>query len=52
MQTLLCQLSHKVFKSIKVEFGILLRLVGVMNPKHNLPCPFNIKGREPYFCDF
>ena len=37
-----------------MECGPLLKLVGVMNLMliFILSCPFNIEGREPYFCDF
>ena len=35
------------FQTICMEFGILLRLVGVMNV-----ILFNIQERESYFCDF
>ena len=40
------------FKLIWMEFGILLRLVEVMNLILILACVFNIQGREPYLCDF
>ena len=39
------------YQSIWVEFGILLRLVGVMNCMLILFCLFSIQGREPYWCD-
>ena len=35
-----------------MEFGTLLRHLGVMNFVLNLSCLINIQGREPYFCDF
>ena len=40
------------FQSIKMDFSILLKHVGVMNLKLILPRPSNIQGREPYFSDF
>ena len=42
------------FSSIWMEFGIVLRLVGVVNLILILFyfCPFSIQGREPYLCDF
>ena len=41
-----------IIQSIWMEYGILLRLVGVMNLKLSLSHPLNIQGREPYLCDF
>ena len=35
-----------------MEFGLLLRLVGVMNLILILSCPFDIEGRELYLHDF
>ena len=40
------------FQAIWMEFGILLRLVDVMNLILNLCHPFNIQGKETYWCDF
>ena len=37
------------FQSIWIEFGILLRLVDVMNLIIMLSCPFSIQGRELYY---
>ena len=37
---------------IWMEFGMLMTLVGLMNVILILPSPINIKGREPYLCDF
>ena len=34
-----------------MEFGILLKLVGVMNLILISSDPFNIEGKEPYLCD-
>ena len=34
-----------------MEFGVLLRLVGVMNLILILSCPVSIQGREPYLHD-
>ena len=39
------------FQSVWMEFGVLLRLVGVMN-LILVSCLFNIQGREPSMCDF
>ena len=39
------------FQSSWMEFGILLRLVGVGNLILVLSCPVNIQGREPYIYD-
>ena len=39
------------FKLIWMEFGIMLRLVGVMNLMLFLSPTFSIQGREPYLCD-
>ena len=51
-QTLLPQLSCKVFNQFRLSLAILLRLVGVMNPILILCCPLNIQGRELNLCDF
>ena len=40
------------FHSIEMEFGILLRLVGVMNHILILSHPFNGQWREPNSYDF
>ena len=40
------------FSMIWIEFGLLLRLVGVINLILILSQPFSIQGREPYFYDF
>ena len=40
------------FRSIWMEFGILLRLVGVMKLTLILCRPFSIQGRVPYLFDF
>ena len=40
------------FQSVWMEFGLLLRLVRVMNLILLLLCSCNIQGREPYLCDF
>ena len=45
-QKLVHQLSHS-FQSIWMEFGVLLRLVGVLNLIPILSRPFDIGGREP-----
>ena len=34
-----------------MEFGVLLRLVGVINLILILSCPVSIQGREPYLRD-
>ena len=44
-QKLLCQLSHWIL----IEFGILLRLAGVMNLILIVFWPFNIQVREPTY---
>ena len=38
--------------SIWIEFGMLLKLVGLMNAVPILSCLFSIQRREPYLCDF
>ena len=51
-QRLLHQLSYDFFQLIWMEFGMLSRLVSVMNLILLLSNPFHISGREPYLCDF
>ena len=43
----ICQLSHKLFNWFEWNFGILLRLVGMMNPILIWSHLFNIEGKEP-----
>ena len=40
------------FQSVKMECGLLLRLVSVMNPVLILFCSCSAQGREPYLCNF
>ena len=40
------------FKSIWMEFGVLLRLVGLMKHLFILSLLITIQEREPYLCDF
>ena len=42
----------QTFQLIWMEFGVQLRLVGVMNLILVLSCPLSIQGRQPYLCDF
>ena len=37
---------------MRMEFVVVVRLVGVMNLVCILPCPFSIQGREPYLHNF
>ena len=43
---------HLTKLSIWMEFGRMLKDVGMMNFILIFSCPFNIPGREPHLCDF
>ena len=45
-------IMSQISESMWIEFGIVLRFVGLMNFMLFLCCPTNTRGRERYLCDF
>ena len=49
-QKLMRQFFSQSFQSVWMEFGMLLRRVGMINLVLILSCPFSIQGRKLYLC--